>query len=179
MALSRPYTPTRRACKARRCGCGGLCRGERAASSAKAPRGRGAVAPPRQAQPRRGLHRGMRPPCPPSGPAASSRLAQVQQAAAMEVPSPYLFLDAAWTGCGLEVSLRCREVSNEYPDFFYYLKYVYFSDTSRIHIGVYPRSIHIRYGIRYGYVSFVKYPCFIGSREKKRSGRWEKVGSIS
>ena len=78
-------------------------------------------------------------------------------------------------GCGLEVSLRCREVSNEYPDFFYYLKYVYFSDTSRIHIGVYPRSIYIRYG----YVSFVKYPCFIGSREKKRSGRWEKVGSIS
>ena len=86
----------------------------------------------------------------------------------MEVPSPYLFLDATWTGCGLEVSLRCREVSNEYPDFFYYLKYVYFSDTSRIHIGVYPRSIHIRYGIRYGYVSFVKYPCFIGSREKKK-----------
>jgi len=33
---------------------------------------------------------------PPSGPAASSRLAQFQQAAAMEGPSPCLFLDAAW-----------------------------------------------------------------------------------
>ena len=69
---------------------------------------------------------------PPSGPAASSRLAQVQHSSH---GSP---LSLLVPGCGLEVSHGCREVSNEYPDFFYYLKYGYFSDTSRIHIGAYP-----------------------------------------
>ena len=67
---------------------------------------------------------------PPSGPAASSRLAQVQHSIH---GSP---LSLLVPGCGLEVSHGCREVSYEYPDFFYYLKYGYFSDTSRIHIGV-------------------------------------------
>jgi len=53
------------------------------------------------------------------------------------------------------------QVSEKYPDFFYLFKIAFSSDTPRIRIQAYPMRIRIGHGIRYWYVSFVKYTRFI------------------